>query len=116
MVRVALISSSSPQRLWGTPKLAQGKVTISSVLTQRAQEQWGLAHLLSLISVAFPVEITVENTGLEEGKKEMCYQQSPQTLSHPNSLKRKVRVWEHSCHLGLWRSVFTHSELHHYLV
>lgn len=89
MVRMALISCSSPQSLWGTPKL--GTREISSVLTQRAQEQWGLAYLLSLISVAFPAEITVENTGLEEGKKEMCYKQSPQTLSHPNSLKRKVK-------------------------
>ena len=90
MVRMALTSSSSPQRLRGTPKL--GTREISSVLTQRAQEQWGLAYLLSLISVAFPAEITVENTGLEEGKKEIHHKQSPQSLSHPNSLERKVRV------------------------
>lgn len=36
MVRMALISSSSPQRLWGAPKL--GTREISPVLTQRAQE------------------------------------------------------------------------------
>lgn len=48
---------------------------------------------MSLISVAFPEEISIENTGLEEEKGDWALETVSPTLSHPNSLARKVTPW-----------------------
>lgn len=60
--------SSFPGRLQGTLSRAGGKFE-SLLVPPRQPKLWRWMYLLSLISVAFPEEIIVENTGLEEDKR-----------------------------------------------